>query len=198
MHRPNGLGRATQFTLEAGGLVVCSGPRERIVAYQDITEIRLTYAPANMAGEGYRATISARGRKSASLTNLHWKSIAELEYRNQDYCALIRELCVRAQRHNPTVRLAAGHSRLRHRLMLAGTVAVALLLLLISIYIVATNLMANEALPARSPLYAALIAMALLAYLTWWSRRYFGKNRPRLFVATAIPPDVLPPASPPP
>jgi hypothetical protein len=193
MHRPNGLGPATQFRLEAGGLVVNSGPRERVFPYADITEIRLMYAPANMAGEGYRAKIRARNGQSATITNLHWKSIAELEYRNQDYCALMRELCARAEQQNPAVHLAAGHHRLRHRLLLAGTFGVGLLLSLIGLYVITSHWMANDATPARTPLYVAAIAMALVAYLVWWSLRYFSRNRPRPFVATAIPQGVLPP-----
>ncbi len=65
--------------LEDDHVMVNQGRRSGAFHYRDIALIRLMYKPRNTTNEGYQTKIYRRDRKTASLTNLSWKSLVDLD-----------------------------------------------------------------------------------------------------------------------
>jgi hypothetical protein len=180
-HRAKPYAPETRFELKDDRVAIVQGRRSGEFAYRDIALIRLLYKPRNTTNEGYQAKIYRRDRRTASLNNLSWKSLVEVERQDKDYARFVAALVERTAGANPAVVLAAGMPRWLHL-----ATAAAGLLALAALAIVILQALRGGGWPV-----AALTA-ALGAYLVWWTWRYLGRNRPRLFSPDAIPADVLP------
>jgi hypothetical protein len=181
-HRAKAYAQDASFVLEDDHVMVNQGRRSGAFHYRDIMLIRLMYKPRNTTNEGYQAKIYRRDRKTASLTNLSWKSLVDLERQDADYTRFVRALIGETVRVNPSAVLEAGLPRWLH-----GLTSVAGIIALLALAIVTVQAVINGAWPV------ALLTAALTAYFGWWSWRYLGRNLPRRFSADSIPPDVMPP-----
>ncbi len=182
-HRAKPYAGEAEFRLHPDHVHVEQGRRSGDFPLADIVMIRLLYKPRNTTNEGYQAKLYRRDRRTASLTNLSWKSLVDMERQDADYRRFVEAAVAAVAAANPGVVLVAGMPRWLHRLTaLAGLVALAAL----------TTVLGQALLNGSLPI--ALLTAALAAYCGWWTMRYLGRNRPRSFRPGAIPQDVLPPA----
>jgi hypothetical protein len=181
-HRAKPYSPEAIFTLKDDVVAIVQGARKGDFPYRDIDMVRLTFRPRNTTNEGYMAVLYRRDRKTASLTNLSWKSLVDMERQDADYSAFVRALIARIVAANPNVALAAGMPRWRY--LLTGLFAVFSMAGLIA---VAAHALQNASWPI------AAMAGGLGVYFVWWSWRFLGRNLPRNFTPNAIPADVMPP-----
>jgi hypothetical protein len=180
-HRAKPYSPEARFELKPGQVAITQGARKGDFPYRDIVMVRLMYKPRNTTNEGYQAKLYRRDKKTASLTNLSWKSLVDLERQDADYSRFVRELIGRIVAANPDVILEAGMPTWLHRVTaLFGILSV------LALIIVAGQALIQGSWPV------ALLTGALGLYFTWWSARYLGRNRPRGFRPEAIPADVMP------
>ncbi|MGL4241067.1 MAG: hypothetical protein ACRCTI_08150 [Beijerinckiaceae bacterium] len=183
-HRARPYSPEARFELRGDHVAIEQGRRKGNFSYRDIVLIRLLYKPRNTTNEGYLAKMYRSDKRTASLTNLSWKSLVDMERQDADYTVFVRNLITRTAEANPAVVLEAGMARWFYALTaLAGAAALAALL------VVAGHALRGGSWPVT------MMAAALGAYFVWWSYRYLSRNRPRRFTPDAIPADVLPPAS---
>ncbi len=180
-HRAKPYQADAEFRLLPAYLAVEQGKRSGNFPYRDIAMIRLTYRPRNTTNEGYVAKVYRRDGHTASFTNLSWKSLVDLERQDGDYRRFVLQLIDEVVCANPGVALQAGMPRWLHLVTgLAGLVAV------LALVIVMGQAILNRGLPV------AFFTGALALYFAWWTVRYLARNRPRGFVAGAVPEEVLP------
>jgi hypothetical protein len=180
-HRAKPYAHDAEFRLMPQHLRVEQGKRSGDFPYRDIAMIRLTYKPRNTTNEGYVCKIYRRDGHTASLTNLSWKSLVDLERQDGDYRRFVERLIAEVHRANPGVALQAGMPRWLHIITgLAGLIA------MIALVTVTGQSVLNGGLPV------AVLTGILALYCGWWATRYLARNRPRGFVVEAIPEDVLP------
>ncbi len=182
-HRAKPYAPEARFELKPDHVAITQGARKGDFPYRDIVMVRLTYRPRNVANEGYQAKLYRRDRKTASLTNLSWTSLVDMERRDADYRAFVRELIQRIAAANPGVVLRAGMPAWLH-----GVTALFGVLSVLALVIIAGQALVQGSWPM------ALLTGALGVYFFWWSARYLGRNRPRGFSPEAIPADVMPKA----
>jgi hypothetical protein len=180
-HRARPYSPEARFELKPGHVAITQGARKGDFPYRDIVMVRLMYKPRNTTNEGYQAKLYRRDKKTASLTNLSWKSLVDLERLDADYSSFVRELIGRVAAANPGVVLRAGMPTWLHRVTaLFGILSV------LALFVVAGQALIQGSWPV------ALLTGALGAYFIWWSSRYLGRNRPRGFSPEAIPTEVVP------
>jgi len=193
-HRPKPFGQEAEFVLGAERLSVGHGRRKAEFPYRDIALLRLSYAPTNIANDGYRARLVSRGGRSVAFSNLSWRSMAEMERHHDAYRAFVAALAERIMRANPQAELSAGLAPWRFRTMcgLAGATAAALAgTALFALY---QRFQPSAAWPPGLASLMAGLAGFTLAYLLYWMHRYLGRNRPGAFRPDDIPERVLPKA----
>ncbi len=183
-HRAKPYAPEALFRLEEGHLAVEQGRRSGNYPYADIVLVRLLFKPRNTTNEGYQAKFYRRDRRTASLTNLSWKSLVDMERQDEDYTRFVRLLIGRVAAANPAAVFEAGLPRWLYAITAAaGLGAIAGLVLVLAQAILNGSHM------------IALMAIALGVYFVWWTQRYLTRNRPRRFTTDAIPDDVMPPRS---
>jgi hypothetical protein len=182
-HRARPYSAEAEFELMPSHVAVRQGRRSGDFPYRDIVMIRLTYKPRNSTNEGYQAKIYRRDKRTASLTNISWKSLVELDRMDADYRTFVESLISRTVAVNPAVVLRAGMPGWQHKMTVAAG-----LLAVLALMTVTSQAVINRGYPV------ALLTAALAAYFTWFTLRFTGRNRPREFAASSIPQDVLPKA----
>jgi hypothetical protein len=194
-HRPKPFGQEAIFVLGADRMKVRHGRRKAEFVYRDVAMLRLTYAPTNIASDGYRGKLITRTGRSVGFTNLSWRSMAEMERHHDAYRAFVAALAEQVAHANPDATFSAGLAPWRFRTMcgLAGATGAALAgAALFALY---QRLQPSAAWPAGLASLLAGMAGFTLVYLVYWMRRYLGRNRPASFQPGAIPERVLPKAS---
>jgi hypothetical protein len=180
-HRARPYAAEAEFELMPTHVAVRQGRRSGDFPYRDIVMIRLTYKPRNSTNEGYQTKIYRRDKRTASLTNISWKSLVELDRMDAGYRGFVEALVQRTSEANPNVVLVAGMPGWQHKLtVLAGLIAV------LALITVTSQALLNRGYPV------AFFAGALAVYFVWFTLRFTGRNRPRGFSPDAIPQDVLP------
>jgi hypothetical protein len=181
-HRAKPYAQEARFEMKPDVLAVTQGSRSGDFAYSDIELIRLLYKPRNTTNEGYQTKLYRKDRRTVGLTNLTWKSLVDLDRKDQDYAVFVRALIGRIAAANPGVVLEAGMPRWLHTVTaLAGGIA------MLALIFVGVQALRQGGWPM------ALMTVAIGAYFAWWTARYLGRNRPRRFRPEAIPDDVMPP-----
>ena len=194
-HRPKPFGQEASFALGADRLSVGHGRRKAEFAYRDIAMLRLTYAPTNIASDGYRGKLTARGGRSVGFTNLSWRSMAEMERHHDAYRAFVAALAEHIARANPEADFSAGLAPWRFRTMCGLAAATGAALAAATLFALYHRIWPSTAWPAGLASLMAGMAGFTLLYLIYWMRRYLGRNRPASFRPEAIPQRVLPKAS---
>jgi hypothetical protein len=182
-HRAKPYSQDAEFRLMPTHLRIEQGRRSGDFPYRDIVMVRLTYRPRNTTNEGYMAKLYRRDKRTASLTNLSWKGLVEMERQDAGYRRFVESMIAEIHKANPGVILQAGMPGWQHKATaLAGLAAV------ITLIIVTSQAVLHKSLPM------AAFTAALGLYFGWWTIRYLARNRPRGFTADAMPEDVLPKA----
>lgn len=168
------------FTLRPDGLSIAQGPRERLLAFREMSEIRLHYTPQNFNSGACTATI-ASGWRRVAISSVSWRGLTQQVSDNQGYTNFVRALVSQAARANPAVRLVAGMGRLRFWLMLPASIGIGAFLGWFLLRAVAAGYW-----------LAALMVAALIAYFLWWTSGFLNRNRPGIFTPDTLPPAVMP------
>ncbi len=181
-HRPKPYGGGSIFTLGEDRLNILQGPVESEMLYGDIKSITLVYRPRNSTSEGYHATIRNANNHTATVTNLTFRNAMNVDRQDSEYHRFMSALIASAAKANPAVVLQAGLPRWMNILSaISGMAAIGALVMLTFNALIARN-------------FPIAFLMTLLGvYFSWWIWRYVMHNRPQLFKAGEIPPEVMPP-----
>jgi hypothetical protein len=151
------------------------------VFYDQIAEVRLSYAPTRMATRRFRAQIILKAGGMAELSNMSYRGFADFEDLSSAYAAFVTELHRRLAAKGKDVRYRAGNTRLGFALNLAITaftfIALAGVVLLVPI----------AALPG-----IVIVKLAIIAAFIPTLIRYMRRAKPATYDPLSIPPAMLP------
>jgi hypothetical protein len=181
-HRARPYSNEAVFELREDRVAIEQGSRKGDFLFSEIAMIRLMYKPKNTTNEGYQTKIYRRDRKTASFTNLSWKSLVDVERQDEAYSTFLRRMITAAAAANPSIVLVAGLPRWMHGLVTIFGVASVAALALVTV---------QALMQGGWPI--ALLTAALASYFAWWATRYTLRNRPRSFRPEAVPAEVMPP-----
>lgn len=151
------------------------------VFYDDIAEVRLTFAPTRVVTNRYRTQIIFRQGGSIDLTNADYVSLANFVEKNAEYAAFLRELHRRlAARGRDTV-FRKGSST-------AGYIAG----LFLTVFILAMIALAFLLLFNFGIVWIAVIKLVIILYFVPTLIRFIRRARPAGYDPLDLPADVLP------
>lgn len=182
-YRPRPFATDTRLELGRKELVAWQADQKYVYPYHAIDTVRLFFAPKGVDFSGFRAKIYSRDGKTIAVQDRSFKSLAQVERQGPAYRAFMVALCRRVEAENPRVLLHAGRNPILLALTgLAGAGMTGIL-----------GFMGFRTFVQGS----WLLALAILGFSAMfgaWSWRYVTRNRPRRFIADAVPEAVLPPA----
>jgi hypothetical protein len=183
--RRNALTRAErEWRVEEAALVTrgASG-RERRLAWEDVSSVRLSFAPTRFKPWRYLFSIEHRDGRKTQIDNAHYLGFARFEDRSESYAPFVRAAVARIAACNPKARALIGETTTRYFFLLLAA--------LLGLGGVAFVLVALPT-PLDGLPFAGLIKLGLvLAMLPVFARWVLGAM-PRGVALDAIPPDALP------
>ena len=158
-----------------------AGSRGGQVYFCDIFRIRLSFRPSSVQSGRYMTEIwtSLGGKLEVASTSR--RTVLESDRQDGAYSTFVRALISRAAAANRGLVLEAGTLALKYWAGLVVFVVLALAIAALGI----------EAVWAEQWIGAAIVGAFWLVFL-WQIGLYFQRNRPRLFTADTIPPELLP------
>lgn len=108
-HRPRPFSADVTLRLEDGTLAMTTGLGSSDVSLADIVQVRLLYAPTNLSRKVYRTILTLKDGRRIGYGSVAWRSIADLELRNEAYSAFSRALIAGISTANPDCRWVKGH-----------------------------------------------------------------------------------------
>ncbi|MGL4324113.1 MAG: hypothetical protein ACRCTD_08730 [Beijerinckiaceae bacterium] len=180
-HTPKPFGREVTFT-RAGRELIVSDERKTLNApLKEVTQVRLTYEPRNTMAKGFRMKLTLSNKRTATMTNLAWKSLVQVDKQNEPYRSFVTALIRDIGAANPNCLFIGGRPRVMWLAMaiVAAATMSGLLFLIARAYWAGSNSM-------------ALFVLAFAMYFGWMASDLLMRNRPRIFTPEAIPPDLLP------
>ncbi|WP_293863683.1 hypothetical protein [uncultured Alsobacter sp.] len=181
--RPRPFSHEVTWRLEPDAFVVENGRKALRIAYGKVATIRLTYRPANVTSQGYRAVLVLSDGRTVAVSNLSWKTYVEVERQDAAYRLLLAELVTRCGRANPGLICRTGQPAPVWAASAVGGIA------MLAIFAGA----AVWALWRGSWPLAAIALMFLLPFV-WQAHAMITKNRPGAFAPDRLPEAVLPPS----
>jgi hypothetical protein len=157
------------------------GARIDGVFYDDIAEVRVTYAPTRVARNRYRTQVIFRQGGMVELFNTHYAGFADFEERNAAYSAFVQALHRRLAVRNAPVIYRKGSS--------PGAYAGNLVLTLGSFGMIA---LAFVLLFNFGIIWIAVAKLAIILFFVPTLVRYIRRSRPQAYDPRAIPADALP------
>jgi hypothetical protein len=180
-YRPRMMGADYAFRLASQTLDWDIGKRAGQIPYRDVVRIRLSFRPANLAGSRFVTEIWSREGIKLLIASVSMRSLFDFENRGPAYRDFVAKLCRRASAENPGCRLETGFPKWRWwPAMIVGVVA-----FLAALYLCVSVLLSGEL-----GVGAALTAFGL--FFGWQIGSMIVRNRPRTFISSEIPRDVLP------
>ena len=181
VYRPSLLGAPYEFRLDEHGLGWVVGRRSGRLAWRDVERVRLSFRPTGMQPSRFVTEIWAAGAPKLTVMSSSWKSMVVQERLDSRLRGLRHGTapaagtsaiaCALRAGHQPLA-LLAGACRLRRRVVRAGR--------------------ADRARLQAHTVSGALFVAGFLALFLWRGGDYFRRNRPRLYRADALPPELLP------
>jgi hypothetical protein len=184
VYKPSLMGAPFEFRLAPDALEWRKGGYSGRTPYNHIRRIRLSFRPMTMQSYRFVTEVWPLQGPKMTIASTSWKSIVEQERLDAAYGRFVTELSRRVGAAGGTPLLQTGAPALLYWLGLALFIGA---LLAMAALIV-------RALQLQSWSGAAFIA-AFLALSLWQIGSFFGRNRPGVFRADAVPPKVLPKAS---
>lgn len=180
--RPRPFSHEVAWRLEPDAFVVDSGRKTMRIPYGSVATVRLTYRPANVTSQGYRAQIILKDGRTVTASNLSWKTYVEVERQDAAYRRLLATLFERCGRANPALLCLAGQPA---PLWIASTIGGVFM----------TAIFAGAALwfALRGSWPIAGLSLLFLLPFVWQAHAMITKNRPGRFVPDRLPEAVLPP-----
>lgn len=182
--RPRPFSNEVTWRLEPEAFVVDSGRKTMRIPYRSVSLVRLTYRPANVTSQGYRAQLVLTDGRTVNASNLSWKSYVEVERQDGAYRQLLAALLERCSHANRSLICRAGQPM---PIWIASTIGGVAML---AMFAAAAGW---AALRGSWPL-AALAVLFLLPF-AWQAHAMITKNRPAAFAPDRLPEAVLPPAT---
>lgn len=177
------VGAETVLRLLPDALEIESANRKAQVRYQDVTHVRLSFRPANLAAQRYLTEIRSRTSGKVVLPSVSARGMFHFDNKAPVYRVFVTELCRRIGERQPSLQIDAGLSAWRWWPSAAFGGAIALAVL----YFLAIALRdGNFSLLVVVLIFAALLASQVGTMLL--------RNRPRRAPMNSIPAQVLPPA----
>jgi hypothetical protein len=151
------------------------------VFYDDISEIRLAYAPTRWETNRYRAQIIFRQGGMAELFNVDYRGFADFAQLNDEYVAFLRELHRRLADKSVPVVLRKGNSAAAY----VGNIALAALIAvgLAAIFVVLVTI---------GLAWLAIVKLMVILFFIPTLIRYMQRAKPGTYDPRAIPDDMLP------
>lgn len=181
VYRPSLLGAPYEFRLDEHGLGWVVGRRSGRLAWRDVERVRLSFRPTGMQPSRFVTEIWAAGAPKLTVMSSSWKSMVVQERLDSHYAAFVTELHRRLAQAQSRARFEQGTNPLRYWPGLAVFVAVSFALAAL----IARGVQAHT-------VSGALFVAGFLALFLWRGGDYFRRNRPRLYRADALPPELLP------
>lgn len=179
--RPKPFGFEVTYRLDPAHLYVDTGRKQERIPYGRIASCWLSYRPANVTSQGFRAVLRIEDGRTLTLGNLSWKTYLEADRQDGAYRTFVCELLARAARANPRLACMAGRpfwiwamGVAAGLVMMAGLVAALVFAL------------------ARGAWALAGLSALFLVPLAGQAWGMATRNRPTPFTPPDIPPGVLP------
>lgn len=151
--------------------------------YQDIREIRLSFAPTRVDGRRYRCDFQLKNGVLVAILSTHYAGFADFEDRAATYTPLVRELIERVAAANPACKFEAGKR-------LGTYVGEHIFLFLMVLLLVLVIGMVGGASLSTLVMVKLSILITYIPLMILYTR----KNWPRSFDPSAIPDELLPAA----
>lgn len=153
------------------------------LAYADLAEVRLSYAPTRVQKNRYFMTLSTGHDKPLQISNEDYRGLADFQDRSLSYRVFVDELYRAIAAANSSVCYRSGSSKARHMLHWAITLFLILVLATAAMVLLATGLY-----------WLIVVKLAVIAYFLPLLRRYLRLNTPNAYDPLALPESMLPPA----
>jgi len=180
-YRPSLLGAPYEFRLGENGLDWSVGRKSGRVAWRDVHRVRLSFRPTGMQSYRFVTEIWAAGAPKLAIMSTSWKSMVVQERLDRSYAGFVAELHRRLAQAQTRARFEQGTNPIQYWPGLVVFVGVSLALAFLVV----------RALQAHATSGALFIA-GFLALFLWRGGDFFRRNRPRLYRADALPPELLP------
>lgn len=152
------------------------------LAYADLAEVRLSYAPTRVQKNRYFMTLSTGQGTPIQISNEDYRGLADFQDRSLSYRIFADELHRAIAAANPNVRFHSGSSDVQHMLHWVLTLFIVLVLATAALVFVAMGLY-----------WLIFIKLAIIAYYLPTLRRYMRVNKPDSYDPQALPEVTLPP-----
>jgi len=156
------------------------GDKKGHFPFSDIASIRLSFTPTRFDFVRYRCTVTRFNGWQETIVSTSYARIGSFEDRAQDYGRFVRDLVSHAARGNRAIRFEAGESPIKYWGSIAALIGAFALLALVLFSI------------GFNPTWVIAAKLAVIAFLLPLCLRWIGKNRPRPFLPSAIPSNLLP------
>jgi hypothetical protein len=179
--KPSLIGALHSYRLADDALEWEVGRRSGRVPYRAVRRLRLSFRPMTMASRRFLAEIWSPNTPKLQIASTSWRSIVEIERQDAAYTAFVEALHRRLRASGSIAVLETGSPVW---LYWPGVVMFVILLLALAV-------LAVRALQAGSTV-GAIFVVAFIALSLWQVGDFFRRNRPGVYSADAIPPQVLP------
>lgn len=180
-HRQHAFASERTYSVEPEALAWHDAKGKGWLAYADLAEVRLAYAPTRVQENRFLLSLKDVGGKSLHIGNESWRGLADFEDRSlafRDFALALHRAVAEA---NPGVRFAAGNTGGRHALNWLMAMFVAGVIVAALVFFVAFGLV-----------WIALLKIGLIAWYLPTLKRYLTRNKPRSYDPASIPSDMLP------
>jgi hypothetical protein len=180
-YKPSLLGAPFEFRLAPDALEWRKGRHAGRTPYDRIRRIRMSFRPATMQNHRFLAEIWPANGPKLQIASTSWRTVMDQERLDSAYTAFLTELNRRIGAAGGTPLLQTGSPPLLFWPGVAIFIGVSLSLAALIV----------RALQTQTWSAAAFVA-AFLALFLWQAGSFFRRNRPGIYRADAVPPQVLP------
>jgi hypothetical protein len=151
--------------------------------YDEIAEVRMSYAPTRVSTNRFRTQIVFRKGGMAELFNTHYAGFADLPERNAEYAAFLRELHRRLAERGKEVAFRMGSSQAAY----IGN-------LVLTVFIFAGIAFAFVFLFNFGLMWFAAVKLAIILFFVPTLMRFIRRAKPGTYDPRDLPDSVLPAA----
>ena len=177
----NALNPPTEWVLADNGIRMSNKAVDSLIAWTDIREIRLQYAPTRYIANRYTCEINLHSGGSVWFSSHRVAGLLDSEDHGAEYDRFVRKLLQRTIAHNPECRLVSGAGILSYTSKLLVTVFAAWMLYVLFKLSMAFGLT-----------WLAVVKLTVAAFLAPRLLRWLRVSRGATFSLYNIPPGVLP------
>jgi hypothetical protein len=151
------------------------------VFYDEIAEVRMSYAPTRVSTNRYRTQIIFRKGGMAELFNTHYAGFADLPEKNAEYNAFVRELHRRLAEKGTQTTFHQGSSRAGYAANMLLTIFIFAGLAFVFVFFLNFGL-----------IWIAAVKLAIILFFLPVLIRFMRRSKPGTYDPRALPAAVLP------